>query len=347
MKEKLTIQELIVRIAEKSGASKKVSTELIRVLPEIIESGLERDGEVRIAGLGTFRLKWVKARKARNLRTGAGVEVPAHNKVVFYPEKGLKEKVNKDFRYLTYQVVDEEVVSREEPVGQLDSGQLDKEEEVVSQELPVGHLDNEGAAETEEIPEYRRRKAIYWIIPLIFVIIALLVVIFYMKNCQDELRFTDKGDEEMTITPSVPPAGTPEMTESETTPGQKTEAPESTPPAEPEKAAPVAKTAGFESRSYTILPGKYLFQVARETYGNPFLWSLIYKENRDKLPDPQNVRPGIEIVIPSLEGMPSNLTRDDSTRVAEGYRLLYEYYNSKGDDRAKDYAFTMKSFMPR
>lgn len=361
MKEKMTIQELIVRIAEKSGASKKTVAEWLRVLPEIIESGLERDGEVRIAGLGTFKLKWVKARMARNLKTGASIEVPAHNKVVFYPEKGLKEKVNEDFRYLTYQVVEEEgetdgsrkpvpedetvpapsVVSQEEKADP-----LGKEEEVVREEAPIGPWDKVAEAE-EEIPERRKRKTIYWVIPLVFVIIALLIVIFYMKNCQDELQFTDKGSSEQVIQPAetAPVSGDTQATEDTVTGGVTEEEISAPSSSEPQSQAPVQ--TGFPAQAYTTEPGKHLFQVAREIYGNPFLWALIYKENQSKIPDPENIISGVELVIPSLEGTPASLSRADSAHVAEGFEMLYEYYTSKGDERARDYRFAKIAYSPK
>ena len=104
---------------------------------------------------------------------------------------------------------------------------------------------------------------------------------------------------------------------------------------------------GFAEQSYTISRDKYLFQIARETYGNPYLWPLIYKENTTNISNPEIVINGSELVIPALEGTPDNLASSDSTRIAEGYRLLYEYYSGKGDDRANDFRFAMNAYTPK
>lgn len=53
-----------------------------------------RDGiDVRLPGLGTFRVVATPARTARNPRTGEAVHVPAGKRVKFTPAKGLKEAV--------------------------------------------------------------------------------------------------------------------------------------------------------------------------------------------------------------------------------------------------------------
>jgi DNA-binding protein HU-beta len=376
MNEKLTIKEMIVRIAERSGATKKLSADMLKALPGLIEQALERDGEVRIAGLGAFKLKWVKARRARNLKTGGSVEVPAHNKVVFHPEKGLKEKVNEEYKYLTYTIIEEE-----KPVGQLDKGEVvsrqssvvsadgrkektDRSKEIHEEtEREVSQASEPSAApipepqppeprepETEEskVPEYRKRKLIWWIIPLIFIIIALLIVIFYMRNCQDELTFSKDNEQEQVIKPAGPTPGDeePAIPDSSAMPVQDDVSEELT-PTDTAEEIPEPEPKGFEEQSYVITKDKYLFQIARETYGNPFLWVLIYKENQSRIADPEILTNGTELVIPALEGTPDNLASSDSTRIAEGYRMLYEYYSSKGDDRAGDFRYAMNVFTPR
>ena len=97
------------------------------------------------------------------------------------------------------------------------------------------------------------------------------------------------------------------------------------------------KTAPIES---------HLFQVAREAYGNPFLWVLIYRANPDKIKDPDLAVTGESIVIPALEGSAKKLTRNDSLAVSEGYRMVYEYYLSKNDPRAEEFRLVMLKYKP-
>lgn len=61
-----------------------------QVIADII-SELRINGQASIRGFGTFKVKGVAARTARNPRTGEAVEVPARNKIAFTPAKALKE----------------------------------------------------------------------------------------------------------------------------------------------------------------------------------------------------------------------------------------------------------------
>jgi hypothetical protein len=92
-----------------------------------------------------------------------------------------------------------------------------------------------------------------------------------------------------------------------------------------------------DSRLKTIAVGKHLFQLAREEYGNPFLWVLIYKANQDVIKDPDQAIIGKTVNIPALEGTPGHLSHNDSLEVAEGYRLVYEFYKGKGDAKAEEF----------
>ena len=59
---------------------------------DIVES-LKKEGRVRIAGIGTFKIRQMKARKARNPKTGESVDVPAKKKVAFKASPELLEAV--------------------------------------------------------------------------------------------------------------------------------------------------------------------------------------------------------------------------------------------------------------
>ena len=41
MKEKLKVQDMIARIAEKSGSTKKASSEFLKAIPEVVLASLE------------------------------------------------------------------------------------------------------------------------------------------------------------------------------------------------------------------------------------------------------------------------------------------------------------------
>lgn len=50
----------------------------------------------------------------------------------------------------------------------------------------------------------------------------------------------------------------------------------------------------------TIGKSRFLRTMAKDFYGNPEFWPYIYEENSNKLGDPDRIRPGSVIKIPSL-----------------------------------------------
>jgi nucleoid-associated protein YgaU len=51
-------------------------------------------------------------------------------------------------------------------------------------------------------------------------------------------------------------------------------------------------------RTYTVQPGDSLSKISQHFYGNANQYMKIFEANRDKLPDPDKVRAGMELNIP-------------------------------------------------
>jgi nucleoid DNA-binding protein len=113
MNEKLTVHDWIEEIARRSGVNKSLAEEMVHRLPAIIEKGLLRDGEVRLKGLGVFRLRWVAARSGRNPQTGESIAIPGHSKVVFKAEKKLRDYVNRPYSHLRLKILKNGAVAPE------------------------------------------------------------------------------------------------------------------------------------------------------------------------------------------------------------------------------------------
>ncbi len=98
--DKLTIATLRKALAQKAGCTEDVAgTFLTRLFPVII-TGLKEDKQVRINGLGTFKLQWNEPRKSVNIQTGETITIEGYNKVVFTSETSLKEQINEPFAHL-------------------------------------------------------------------------------------------------------------------------------------------------------------------------------------------------------------------------------------------------------
>ena len=95
MADKLSWTELRHAIAQRTGVSEKQVGSFLAALQEQLTEGLKKDKMVKINGLGTFKLQAVAPRKSVNVSTGEEIIIEGYNKVVFVPEAGVKELVEK------------------------------------------------------------------------------------------------------------------------------------------------------------------------------------------------------------------------------------------------------------
>ncbi|MCQ2325750.1 MAG: HU family DNA-binding protein, partial [Paludibacteraceae bacterium] len=85
---KLTWIELRKAIANHVGSSEKETAAFLNALITQIQNGLKEDRQVRITGLGIFRLQEVSPRKSVDVTTGEAIVIPGYNKIIFLPEVG-------------------------------------------------------------------------------------------------------------------------------------------------------------------------------------------------------------------------------------------------------------------
>ncbi len=94
---KLTIQEIASILVEKNGFVKKDAKEFVSAMFALIQERLETDNQVKIRGLGTFKIINVEPRESVSVQTGERVVINGHSKVSFTPDATMKELVNKPF----------------------------------------------------------------------------------------------------------------------------------------------------------------------------------------------------------------------------------------------------------
>jgi DNA-binding protein HU-beta len=86
--------DLISAVAEAAGMSKKQSGDAVNAVFDSIKRALQKGQEVKLVGVGTFKVIKTAARVVRNPRNGEPVKVPAGKKPKFVAGKELKEAVN-------------------------------------------------------------------------------------------------------------------------------------------------------------------------------------------------------------------------------------------------------------
>ena len=70
----------------------------------------------------------------------------------------------------------------------------------------------------------------------------------------------------------------------------------------PEAAAAAAAAGGGSTgaapRTYTVQPGDNLSKISKHFYGDPNQYMKIVNANKETLPDPDKIKPGMELNIP-------------------------------------------------
>lgn len=86
-------RDLAQKMVEKFNLTKKEALEILTWLSTEIVDNLKQGTQVKIVGLGTFKVRERKARTAINPKTGEKIELPAKRVPRFTPSKDLKEAI--------------------------------------------------------------------------------------------------------------------------------------------------------------------------------------------------------------------------------------------------------------
>ena len=86
-------QELVDKIAEATGLSRKDATASLEAIVGTIGDALAEGEKVGLVGFGTFEARQRAARDGFNPQTGAKIKIPAKTVPAFKPGAGLKAKV--------------------------------------------------------------------------------------------------------------------------------------------------------------------------------------------------------------------------------------------------------------
>jgi len=92
----MTKADIVERIYDKVGFSKKESAELVEMVFDIIKNTLENGDKIKIAGFGNFVVKEKADRRGRNPQTGDEIIISARKILTFKPSQVLKASINKE-----------------------------------------------------------------------------------------------------------------------------------------------------------------------------------------------------------------------------------------------------------
>ena len=163
MSGRISLQEFLSGMTARSGLKKAEVQQFLKVLSQVLEDGLSRDGIVKISGLGQFKLVWNEPRKSVNVQTGETMEIAGHNKLVFTPDTTLKEHINAPLSHLEVVDLDINTMASDGEVGREKSVPLKKLSQQASElslilESLIDKLDEEVCEDGTQLEAQKKRN---------------------------------------------------------------------------------------------------------------------------------------------------------------------------------------------
>lgn len=93
-KSTMTKADIVERVYEKIGFSKKEASELVEMVFDTVKDKLEAGEKVKISGFGKFEVREKKSRIGRNPQTGDRITISARRVLNFSPSQVLKAMLN-------------------------------------------------------------------------------------------------------------------------------------------------------------------------------------------------------------------------------------------------------------
>ena len=184
MADKLSWSELRRALAQRANISEKDANTFLTAFNAQLLEALKTEKQVKINGLGTFKLQAVAPRKSVDVTTGNEITIEGYNKVSFVPEAGVKELVEKVEAGEAVEALDpiqklgaqaDEIVDilgdlgelpkeekAEEPVEEAAPVEEPKEEEPVEEAAPV----EEPVEETAPVEEPKEEEPVEEVAPV-------------------------------------------------------------------------------------------------------------------------------------------------------------------------------------
>lgn len=164
MNERLSLQDLIDLLAKKQEITKKDAESFLRELIAVISENIENNESVKIKEFGVFKLVKVNARRSVDVNTGEAIEIAAHYKLSFTPDKSLKEAINRPFAHFE-SVVLEDGVSFDNIEKEESSELVESEATVDEVESTETSVSNEAAISSIILQEIVTDKPVGEVVP--------------------------------------------------------------------------------------------------------------------------------------------------------------------------------------
>ena len=96
-------------VIAKYGLDKEAAERFVQQMFAVLRKGIEREKNVKVKSLGTFKITSVNARESVDVNTGERIVIEGRNKITFTPDVVLRDRVNSPFAQFETVVLNEGV----------------------------------------------------------------------------------------------------------------------------------------------------------------------------------------------------------------------------------------------
>ena len=328
-------------LAARAGVNEKQAAAFLNAIQSQLVEALKNDKQVKINGLGTFKVQAVAPRKSVNVNTGEEIMIEGYSKLVFAPEAGVKELVEKSVLSSAEPTAESEQPKEIDPLKKLgaqaeeivdilgDLGQSPKEEvkepepEPVAEETAVEEpvVEEPAVEEPVVVPEpepvivAKEPKKTHFLrdtlICVVVLLMLLLVGYFFLRHQLGNILQSLMENEDLE---NIPEGRIPK----EQIMAEWMEASRSVSPADGKYPELITTEAMHEASRLTWMAKRY--------YGAKIYWPYLYDANRDVIKNANNIEVGTPIRVPKLTKLQLDTTNAETMATLE--RLQKEALSS-------------------
>lgn len=331
MENKLTWVELKKAVAHQTQLTEKEVNHILTIWLEEMVSALQRGEELHINGLGTFKMKTMKARKSVDVTTGEAIILPETERLTYTMASSLEELLRDDApTHLTVgtnpiQKLSDQADEILDILGEMGQGQKAKKQEG---EKAKGREGKPMKPKRIEIPDYQipvqpqpqpqpqqPKKERMWLTALITIVafVGLLFGLFYFFQHKFEQWLKDLRTEAEMVEMVETTSNLEDLENIDTL-----ESLESLDNPETPKVTNHRVYTNFITTEEMHQDSR-LAWMAYRYYGNKKLWVFIYDANRDHITNPEHIAVGTPIRVPQLSQEILNYGEDIQTLVQQMY----------------------------
>lgn len=146
-----TMKDLARIVADRHDLPRQEAEQFLADMFDLLKSGLTADEQVKIKGLGTFKVQTMQERKSVNVNTGEEIIIDSHERISFTPDASMKESVNKPFAHFETVPINDGVVF--EDIEDLHADNLADKPEPVAESKPEPVVESKPEPVVESNPE--------------------------------------------------------------------------------------------------------------------------------------------------------------------------------------------------